>query len=369
MLSLSDFLLAVLAAVFTYLLIRAIRSYAGYFGLVDAPGGRKQHERTTPLVGGICMMAVFSLALWFLPALPASCGMLFWALLLVFAVGMIDDVREISPSKRFIVQMLAALLLIVFGGVYVEHLGNLFGLGDIGTGVLAGVFTLVCFVGVINAVNMSDGLDGLAGGLALTACAWFGVLAYLAGRPKLFDMILILSAVLVGFLLKNMRTPWRKRAVVFMGDAGSMSLGLLLTYMAVELAGWRAQAVTPITAVWVLALPLIDMASVMLRRIRKGQSPFMADNEHLHHILLRARFTVGQTVALLILVQAVLGGIGVAGWYYGVPEYVMFYAFLILLGAYYYAMSHAWKLMRALPHPAANAAQEPGKLAEAERAE
>lgn len=356
--------------VFTYLMIRALRSHASRVGLVDVPAGRKQHERATPLVGGICMLAVFSAGLWFLPALPASCNVLLWSLLLVFIVGLIDDVVEISPSKRFIVQMLAALLLIVFGGVYVEHLGNLFGLGDIGTGVFAGVFTLVCFVGVINAVNMSDGLDGLAGGLALTASAWFGVLAFLAGRPKLFDMILILSAVLVGFLLKNMRTPWRKRAVVFMGDAGSMSLGLLLTYMAVELAGGRDKAVSPITAVWVLALPLIDMAGVMLRRIRKGQSPFMADNEHLHHILLRARFTVGQTVAMLILVQAVLGGIGVAGWYYGVPEYVMFYAFLGLLGVYYYAMSHAWKLMKALPHPAAHVAhQEPGKLAEAERAE
>jgi UDP-GlcNAc:undecaprenyl-phosphate GlcNAc-1-phosphate transferase len=116
----------------------------------------------------------------------------------------------------------------------------------------------------------------------------------------------------------------------------------------VELSGYMSSKVTPITAVWVLALPLIDMACVMARRIRKGVNPFAADREHLHHILLRAGCSIGQTVAIKVGISFILGGIGVATWILRVPEYVMFYAFMAILGLYYYVTSHAWRLVKSL---------------------
>ena len=127
-------------------------------------------------------------------------------------------------------------------------------------------------------------------------------------------------------------------------------LGYALVRFAVDLTDSNSRALTPITAVWILAVPLMDTVYTMLRRMLKGRSPFSADREHLHHILLRAGYTVSRAVILILSVSLLLGLIGLAGWHYRVPEYVMFYAFLLLFGLYSLAMTHAWKVMKAIKH-------------------
>jgi UDP-GlcNAc:undecaprenyl-phosphate GlcNAc-1-phosphate transferase len=130
-----------------------------------------------------------------------------------------------------------------------------------------------------------------------------------------------------------------------MGEAGSVLLGFSLAWYAVEFASVR-QVFTPITAVWILAVPLLDTIGLMLRRVLKGRSPFSADNEHLHHVLQRAGYSHCQTVLIVWVIAALLAGIGIAGWKLGVPEYVMFYSFVILFALYLYGVMHAWKLMK-----------------------
>lgn len=206
-------------------------------------------------------------------------------------------------------------------------------------------------VGIINAFNMADGTDGLAGGLSLVAALWLTVVALLSGGYSETGMLLLLlTAVIMGFLCFNMRNPWRRRAVVFMGDAGSTMLGFLLAWFAIELSQGAQPAISPIAAVWILGLPLLDTVCIMLRRILKGRSPLAADREHLHHILLLAGYFDARTVAILLMISAGLGAVGVTGSLMAVPEVVMFYAFVGLFGLYFFAMSHAWKLMKAIKH-------------------
>jgi UDP-GlcNAc:undecaprenyl-phosphate GlcNAc-1-phosphate transferase len=201
-------------------------------------------------------------------------------------------------------------------------------------------------LGVINAMNMIDGVDGLAGGVALIALLIFA--AFVAATGQLHTTLLLpLIGGVAGFMLFNLRTPWRSRASVFMGDAGSVLLGFSLAWYSVNLAQVR-DVFTPITAIWILAVPLMDTTALMIRRVIKGRSPFSADREHLHHILQRAGFTPGETVAILYALTLLMAAVGVAGWWLGLPEYVMFYAFMALFVAYFYGMLHAWKLMKKL---------------------
>lgn len=313
-----------------------------YFDLMDRPAGRKNHCRPVLVIGGIAFVLAFELLLpWIV---PVSDPYLYLMLGLGFIciAGLVDDIHQLSSKSLFLLQITAALLIVWAGGTQVETLGNLFGWGDVHIGPFAIIFTLICVLGVINAINMLDGMDGLAGFVVLVSVGWFAVLACLSGMLHIYAMLMVLVGVLMGFLMFNMRTPWLKRASIFMGNAGSLSLGLLLTWFAVELSGKSSSVVTPITAVWVIALPLMDMCRVMFGRIRQGKSPFIADHSHVHHMLSDAGFTVGQVVVIKGLFSAMLGGVGVLAWYYHVPEWMMFYAFVLVLVSYFYLTGPAW---------------------------
>jgi UDP-GlcNAc:undecaprenyl-phosphate GlcNAc-1-phosphate transferase len=337
-------LLQVLAFPVTAALIVFLRRHATQLGVVDAPGGRKQHHGVIPLVGGLGMFGGLMVAAWADGVFEPRHGFFFAAVSLLVATGYVDDRHDLRPRVRFVLQAIAASIMVWGADIRLENFGNLFGFGDVTTGALAGPITVFAVLGVINAMNMIDGVDGLAGGIALIALLVFG--GFVAATGQLHTTLLLpLIAGIAGFMLFNLRTPWRSQASVFMGDAGSVLLGFSLAWYAVNLAQVR-NVFTPITAIWILAVPLMDTTALMIRRVLKGRSPFEADREHLHHILLRAGFTPGQTVVIVYAVATLLAGIGVAGWAAGVPEYVMFYAFVALFGCYLYGMLHAWKLMR-----------------------
>ncbi len=267
---------------------------------------------------------------------------LFAGLLILVLVGLLDDWNSLSVRSRFVAQIFAALLMTSWGGVIVEDLGNLFGGGSIHLQNWAIPFTVFSVIGIINALNMIDGADGLAGGVSLVALGLFGSVALIVGMVLHATLIFTLAGAVLGFLMFNMRSPWRKQASIFMGGAGSMMLGFALVWFAVDLS----RIITPIAVVWIFAIPLMDTVSCMLRRTLKGRSPFSADREHLHHVIMRAGLSVSGTVWLIMLISFLLGLIGLAGWHYEVPEYVMFYTFMLLFASYYFGMSHAWKLAK-----------------------
>jgi UDP-GlcNAc:undecaprenyl-phosphate/decaprenyl-phosphate GlcNAc-1-phosphate transferase len=191
------------------------------------------------------------------------------------------------------------------------------------------LFTLFGVIGVINAFNMIDGLDGLAGGTALIATGWLVVVCLSAptNHPDDLGALLVLAAVLAGFLVFNLRGPWRSRASVFMGDAGSTMLGFVLSWFLIHLSKGDQAVMAPITAVWILALPLLDTLTVMTRRIIAGQNPFAADRQHVHHLLLGRGLTDAQVTATLLVLTFVTGGLGVLAHWLAVPHCLQFYAF------------------------------------------
>lgn len=319
-------------------------------GWVDAPSHRKHHRRPVPLTGGIAMCAAFCLSLLLLPEKPHGYATLLTGMILLALVGFYDDLRSTRPAIRFLFQTSAVLLMIFEGGFVLQDLGNLFGLGAVALGGAATLFTVFSVVGVINAFNMMDGLDGLAGGLALIALAWMIMLNSTAPAPD-SNALLTLIVVITGFLCFNLRHPWRARACVFMGDAGSTMIGFALGWFMVRLAqdhDHRAAVMMPITAVWILALPLLDTVTVMTRRIRAGQSPFAADRQHLHHLLLRWGLSDGQVTLILLLVAVLTGAVGATAYWLDVPEYLQFYAFIAMFLLYYVITGRLWRRYRCL---------------------
>jgi len=330
----------------TIALVWGLQPIARFFNLVDKPGGRKKHSGNIPIIGGIAMYIglVITLSTVGEPPLQSLMGLLMGGGLLLL-VGTIDDIRALSPYTRFLTQITAALLMVLNGDVILSDMGMIAGGEKLELGMMAVPLTVFATVGVINAMNMSDGMDGLAGGMATITLLGIGILA---GGSNFFYLYPAIICVILAFLYFNLRTPWRSKAKIFMGDGGSMFLGFVIAWSLIQLSQGESAAFSPVIALWLFALPLLDTVCIMLRRIIKGRSPFAPDREHFHHILLLANYTPAQAVWIMLALAASMASIGLAGFYAGVSETSMFIGFLVMFGLYFWGMSHAWKLMKTL---------------------
>jgi len=316
---------ALVAFCSTLLLLGALRRTAHRYGLVDRPDRRKTHFGDIPVVGGLAIGAAF-LTTCFLQGSPSVPFVT--ACIVILATGLFDDLKEFSARSKFVGQLVAALIMTFWGNLYLVDLGNLFGTGHVLLGNWAIPFTLFCVIGLMNAMNMIDGLDGLAGGIGLIAAGWL-CLAGRAGHHVADARVLFtLGAAIAAFLIFNLRHPWRRRADVFLGDAGSMFLGFVLVWFAVFNTQSKPQDFYSISAVWILGVPIMDTVYVMLRRMIRGISPFSADRRHVHHTLNYIGLSDAQTSWLLLATSLLFGGIGYFGWLYRIPEYVLTYGFL-----------------------------------------
>ncbi len=327
----------------TCLLLSVLRPLATRIGLVDRPGQRKFHQGDVALVGGIAMFAAFTLGVLTLDIPFPELGSFLVAATLLVVVGLVDDLYQLTWYIRFATQVTAALIMTLGGGVVVEELGAITGNGSVELGEWAVPFTVFATVGVINALNMSDGLDGLAGGLSIIAFALLGWIAVAGGRVADAAVLILLTCILGAFLLFNLRFPWRRQALAFMGDTGSTFLGFALTWFVISLSQGEGRAMMPVTALWILALPLIDTVSILIRRILSDRSPFAGDREHLHHILLMTGYSVNNTNIILWSATLILGVVGVFALYRGIPEHILFYGFLGLFFLYLWGMMHLQK--------------------------
>lgn len=341
-----NLLLYLFSCAATIFFVKILDYPARRFGLVDIPCGRKNHSGAVPLTGGLAMFFAIVLTVLSHSALGSAYASLVPALMLLVVTGACDDLLDLSAGSRFVAQAIAALLMIALTKVAIVDLGDLFGNGAVRLDEWSVPFTLFCMVGVINSINMLDGIDGLAGGVVFVVFIVFGGAASISGNISQATLLFVLAGAVAGFAAFNMRSPWRPCATVFMGDSGSMMLGLAAAWFAIDLTSSSVKAFSPITAVWILAVPILDTVSLMLRRILKGRSPFAPDHGHLHHIFLQAGFSVSQTVALIVSLSLAFGLVGLGGWYFGVPDYVMFYVFLFIFLLYFFSMLHAWRLMK-----------------------
>jgi UDP-GlcNAc:undecaprenyl-phosphate GlcNAc-1-phosphate transferase len=325
-------------------LTRALMVQAPHWGLIDHPGHRKVHDHPTPLVGGLAVLLVLLVMQVAVGRVPFQSWSLLMALLLVTGVGVADDAHELSHRAKFVAQALGAGIIVSGTSVWVTSLGDLVGLGAIDLGKWSLLVTIIAIVGVMNAINMIDGLDGLAGSVSLVPALFMAFLAMTADAPGMLFELLLLAGAILGFLSLNIRIPGRPKALVFMGDTGGMVLGMLLAWYSIKLAGSSTSVIKPITAVWILAVPLLEMGSVMLLRLSQRKSPFHADQQHMHHVLLHAGYSVNQVVAVKAGFSLLCGVIAVAAERSGVPESAMFIAFLGLWGAYVAALKKPQRL-------------------------
>ena len=302
------------------------------YGFVDAPGGRKQHEMSVPPIGGLVIFSVMMVVGLFSGQSIEHYWPLYLGLILIMIVGAFDDYRHISPWIKFTMQFVAATVIVVSGQAQLYHLGDLFGFGDLNLWLISIPFSIIAVVLFINAINLMDGLDGLAGGISFGILFWLMLACFIAGEPQNLKSLYPLFGALLGFLVFNLRSPICKKASVFLGDAGSMGLGLVLAWFCIDLTQEPHPVILkPISIAWLLALPIIDTCAQFYRRSRAGKHPFSPDRGHFHHHFIEAGFSVGQATACVLLISFVFGGIGYGFIEFGVPQWVLCLVWIVMI--------------------------------------
>ncbi len=331
-----DWLAALVAFAITWMALALLTPLAPRLRLLDYPRGRKNHAAPTPVTGGLAMaVGVVMAALVFVP----MAGDGFWgfaaAAIVLIGVGVMDDIHDIRWHWRVLSQVIAALIMVYASGVRVEQLGPVFGLDSMALGALSVPFTVFATVGLINAINMVDGVDGLAGGLVWCALLMLAAAALYAGNGLIAERLMLLMGAVAAFLVFNMRWPWRQRARLFMGNGGSAFLGLVVAWFAFRLTQNASHPVNPVLALWLLPIPVMDTLVVMMRRIRSRRSPFHADRNHIHHLMIDAGVSVSRTVALLCMFTLGCGLMAGHAMRADVPHPVLLALFGVMTLAWY----------------------------------
>jgi UDP-GlcNAc:undecaprenyl-phosphate GlcNAc-1-phosphate transferase len=329
--------MALVALLLAAVLIPLLRPLALRLGLADHPGGRKQHEAPTPMHGGLSILvAMLATGAAFGDFSSASTQAFYLAGGLLLVVGVLDDRWDLNWRVRIGAQIVATLIMVFLGAVSVQQLSDVFGVPGLTLGWLSLPVTVFVVVGMINALNMSDGVDGLAGGQALVSILLFTGFALYAGNVVTAERLLVIAGAIIGFLVWNLRRPGLPRAGVFLGDAGSMVLGFVIAWTSVRLSQNPLHPVSPVLGPWTIALPLIDCVSLIFRRWRQGRSPFAGDRDHLHHLLLDAGYSPSQVTLGLMAVSAMLGLSAAIALKAGINRPLLVLIFLALIAVHYF---------------------------------
>ncbi|QJW90746.1 undecaprenyl/decaprenyl-phosphate alpha-N-acetylglucosaminyl 1-phosphate transferase [Spirosoma taeanense] len=274
--------------------------------LMEKPGERRSHSTPTPTFGGIAIYAAILIAYFLWPSIDQTdiyrTNLSVAGMTILFFIGIKDDLVGIDPAKKILFQVLAAIILIFFGNLRVDYLYGIMGFHHIEE-VISILLTCFIFIALTNAINLIDGIDGLAGGIATIASGTFGAWFLLTNHFTMACLAFTLAGALLGFLRFN----FSKTSKIFMGNTGSLIIGFMLAFFAVRFvnlnASFRFEPTAffnaPIIAIVILIVPIFDTLRVFLVRILAGRSPFSADRNHMHHILLDNGLSHIQATALL----------------------------------------------------------------------
>jgi UDP-N-acetylmuramyl pentapeptide phosphotransferase/UDP-N-acetylglucosamine-1-phosphate transferase len=304
---------AVTAFFISFLLIPIIIQFSKEKNLVDMPGRRKIHKKVTPSLGGIGIFLGFLVAtlLWVNTQYWSNLRYLLIAQSILFFVGLRDDLLPLSPITKLVGQVVASAILVVFMDLRLQSFHGIFGIYDLHP-LISYIFTFFTMLVIINSFNLIDGLDGLAGLLGIISSFVLGIWFFLAGEHMFAILALAMTGALLAFLWYN----WEPSRI-FMGDTGSMILGLTLSVLIIRFIDLHRVipvestirfAAAPTAAIAIILVPLTDTLRVFIIRILRGQSPFSADKNHIHHHLMRLGFSHSQTALMLGFLQ--LGFIG-----------------------------------------------------------
>ena len=304
--------LPILSGVGALVLIMLLTPLAKLAGAVDHPSDRKRHAEPTPMVGGVAIYLVLT-SVMLLISPPEKIAWIMAASTLLLLVGFLDDALELGVKIRFLVQILATGLMIFGGDLSIQTLGfKVLGQGELGLFGMA--LTFFAVIGLTNAFNMVDGIDGLASGHVL-----IGMLSLIAiqlglwGEVHQLAWLSVLLATVFAFWLVNMSlTPLRK---VFLGDAGSLLLGFLMSWMLIYYSQDPISMVHPVAVLWCVTLPIYDTVIVIIRRFIQRKSPFQPDRNHLHHLLIDAGMPPKPALFWILSTSALLNATGVVVTY------------------------------------------------------
>ena len=334
------------AFIVALILLVVMTPLAHQFGLVDQPSTRKRHSGIVPLTGGVAIFMAVLVASVVTDVWMKNNPLFFTASAFIVLLGMLDDRFDLSAKGRLLCQFGVAAIMAWSAQNYITSLGNIFGLGEVVLDLGGYLFTLICVVGVINAFNMIDGIDGLAGGMSLVILLTLtGFLTYTGNVASIMEP-LVIAAAIVPFLAFNLSWKGFRGNKIFMGDSGSMFVGLTIVWLLVDHTQGESAAFRPITAVWLVGLPLMDMAAIMYRRARKGQSVLKPDRQHLHNIFMRAGLSSRKSLIAILLLGSCYCIVGILGEVYQVPEAIMFWSFIGVLVIYSMTIMHIWSVLR-----------------------
>jgi len=314
----------ILAFYVTVILVPITNRLAPVFGALDEPDGeRKIHRVPTPRTGGIALAGGILVPVWLWVPMTLPFKAFFTGAAVIFIMGLLDDLFHLDYKKKFLGQFLAVLATMVIGKFYIDNLGIWLGY-EVSLSAWVGIpLTVLFLLGITNAINLADGLDGLAGGLCILIFGCIALLASGQNEPAIVTCCLIIVGALLGFLRYN-TFP----ATVFMGDTGSQLLGFSAGVLSLYLTQSDSSALARTLPLLIIGLPLLDMASVMAERMSEGHSPFLADNRHFHHRLLKMGASQIAAVVCIYLLQGVMMFLALYLKYY--PEEWICLAYLLV---------------------------------------
>ena len=295
------FLSTILLSVFiTVSLIPIMIKLAEKYHMVDFPNPRKVHTIPIPRIGGLAMAigAAVPIILWtarddFVIAYLAGAG-----ILVLF--GLVDDMKGLGYKAKFTGQFLAALIVVFYGGLRINSLGTLLPGAMLLPEWFAVAISIVAVIGVTNAINLSDGLDGLAGGISILCFCCIGYLAYLESSNPVLLISLSFAGAIFGFLRFNTHP-----ASLFMGDTGSQLLGFSAIVLAIKITQGNTP-LSPVLPLIIMGFPILDTLTVMVERVREGRFVFSPDKKHFHHRLIRLGLYHAEAVLMIYLIQAIM---------------------------------------------------------------
>ena len=324
-------------------IIYSLYPWSDRIHLVDIPNHRKIHHIPTPKIGGlaIALVLLIEMVMW-RSSFEVDFRILL-SFLIFFIFSLLDDLFDLSSLKQFFLHVIAASVAVVYGNLQVHDLGHLFG-GPalVLSPVVSQLFSIIALVGVINAFNMFDGVNGLLGSITILLASLFLTLGIFYQQNQATILAAILLGSFLGFMIFNMpHTKKNKnRKIVFMGDMGSSIAGFMVYWITIQMTQTQSMpSISPISMVWFLALPLMDMLRVMLKRLNSRAALGRSDNIHFHHILFAKKWNELAIVKCALTICLFFICIGCLSFFV-VPDVILFAFFWIVFFLYSYQLNH-----------------------------
>jgi len=307
-------------------------------GIVDKPDGiKKIHKGEISLGGGLALFLPCLIYLLFildlqlaLSSYPAFVSV-FFVSIIILLLGLWDDIRPLPASIRLIVQIFASWLVIILSDIYLVDLGDLLGFGNLYLGKFGIPVTIFMVVGVCNAFNMLDGMDGLVGLVIFVCTTTISLIYYLNNETGLLFIGSIVSLIFLVFNLGLFGNKWK----IFLGDSGSMWVGFIVAWCLIILSQGDEKLFRPVTALWIILLPLIDALSTFLTRLWNKKSMFLGDRTHIHHMLLDAGLKKWKVLFIFLIISSISASFSIFSNINSISEPNQFYGFLTIWVFYF----------------------------------